>query len=80
LSVDPFGAKDPFASAFAAPAKPTVRVSINVCKIFESLLVCEKLTEFTLFWISQNDPFASAFGQTKSEPFDAFGRSKSVSN
>ncbi|XP_032791226.1 epidermal growth factor receptor substrate 15-like 1 isoform X1 [Daphnia magna] len=44
---DPFGAKDPFASAFGAPAKPT------------------------------NDPFASAFGQTKSEPFDAFGRSKS---
>ncbi|XP_046445364.1 epidermal growth factor receptor substrate 15-like 1 isoform X2 [Daphnia pulex] len=24
-----------------------------------------------------NDPFASAFGQAKSEPFDAFGRSKS---
>lgn len=26
-----------------------------------------------------NDPFASAFGQPKSEPFDAFGSSKTVS-
>ena len=29
-SVDPFGAKDPFTSAFGAPAKPTVRVFINL--------------------------------------------------
>ena len=28
---------------------------------------------------SKNDPFAAAFGQTKSEPFVAFGSSKSVS-
>ena len=30
-------------------------------------------------FIEQNDPFASAFGGARSEQFDAFGSSKTVS-